>query len=567
MKESERLTSDRDGRRRNETLAISVTLLLVLSIFTLRCLGNFAGAGHDDTFITLFAARELAAGHGFVTPNGEPGEIGSSLIHVVVLALLDRLGIPDLYLANKVFGLLCGAGSLLLVIARRRSFFVGNQTVMPTLLATCLAACLPTYAFWIMGGLETPLVALLVTWLATEFLLSTPGASVRTGMCAALLALTRPEGFVYLGTVLAWGIATKRSRRWWVASFASPLLVFLLITAVRWGWLGSPVPLPVFAKAGGGNPFERIADGTSYVLAFAQASTLGMLVLCALGARWIQAGLQLASGRPPELLLRRMAPALVVSTQLSAAAIAGGDWMAYYRFIAPAVPLLCVSLVQMIWDVLDHVSSAPLLRRGIGGIGLCLIPWLVVERSGLRPPYMHNTCMQRSIFDLMDDQLGASLGERVRRLNHPYFRDETQLLPFLEGPLRRIVAQQRELTIATYQMGFFPYYLRGMRLGGVVHLVDTFGIVDPELARLPGLRTPLGLTIGLEPTIYLDPSTQDLGARAIQARRPDLVYVLRADGHTVEQLARWGWVLIWNAPEAKIFARDSVLQSDAASAR
>jgi len=539
----------------------------VLLTFLLRCLDRFVGAGHDDTFITLLAAEKLAAGDGFVTPNGEPGEIGSSLVHVLLLALLQKIGVPDLYLANKALGFLCGSGALLLIVTRRQSLFVEKQSMMPALLAACLSANLPTYAFWSMGGLETPIVALLVTWLATDLLLATPRACVRTGVCASLLALVRPEGFVYLGTVLAWGVAVRRSRRWWYTSLGFPLFVLLLVTVLRWSWLGSPVPLPVLAKVGVGSPVERLANGTSYVWAFARASPLGMLVLCVAGVRWVQTGWQLATGSStPESLPKYVAPLLVVSTQLSAAAIAGGDWMAYYRFIAPAIPLLCVILVQFAWDLLDRVSASPLLRKGGALAWLCAIPWLVVERSGLRPPYMHDTCMQGSIFNLLDERLGYSLGERVRRLNHPYFRDEAQLLPFIEGPLHQLLDQRHEITIATHQMGFFPYHLRKM-LSERIRLIDTLGIVDPELSRLPAPRTPLGLAIGLDPTLFLNPESQDPVARAIHARHPDLVYVLRADDHTIEQLARWGWTLVWNAPEAKIFAHNSLHHSDSALAR
>ena len=89
----------------------------IAALFVLRCLHNFAGAGHDDTYITLLAAEQLVAGEGLVNANGAAGEIGSSLLHVLIVALVQLLGATDVYLANKLLGLSCGAATLYLVVA------------------------------------------------------------------------------------------------------------------------------------------------------------------------------------------------------------------------------------------------------------------------------------------------------------------------------------------------------------------------------------------------------------------------------------------------------------------
>lgn len=134
-------------------LAAPSVLCLALAVLVFRCLDAFAGAGHDDTFITLLAAENLAEGRGFITPNGKPGEIGSSLLHVLLLAFAQRLHVPDLFLFNKGLGLAASALTLSLIVVRARTFFP-TPSLLQALVACVTAAWLPTFSFWTMGGLR-----------------------------------------------------------------------------------------------------------------------------------------------------------------------------------------------------------------------------------------------------------------------------------------------------------------------------------------------------------------------------------------------------------------------------
>ncbi len=536
------------------TLTLPLALLVVGGVLAFRCLDAFAGAGHDDTFITLLAAENLADGRGLVTPNGVSGEIGSSLLHVVLLASAKLLGVPDLFLFNKALGLAASLGALSLIVARAPTLFP-SQPLLQAFVACLLAAWLPTFAFWTMGGLETPIVGLLLVWLTVELTDASPKAERRSGYAATLLVLTRPEGFVYLGTVLVIGLATGRTRRFWQHALLVPLAAFVLATMTRWLLIGFPFPLPVMAKTGGGSFITKTVNGLSYVEGFARASWFGAFALGALCVRFIALLFQARRGFPltgPQSLL---VPSVAALNVVGACVVAGGDWMAFYRFLAPAVPLLAIVLVQTVWQVLSKTPLPPRWHWATALAVLAAAPWLTREVSG---GHMHNTCLQTSISDLWDPALGASFGVRVRRLNHPYRRDEQQLLPFLKGFLTHALAGKTKLTIASMQMGFFPYHLQLLGLSRV-ELIDTFGIADPGLSQLPGERSPLGLKIGAAPQRFLNPNSSDPVARAIQARKPDLVYVLHSNAAAIRQLAQWGWTLVWSKRDAKIFARSRLV--------
>lgn len=536
---------------------------IAAAIFAVRCTARFAGAGHDDTFITLLAADTLAHGEGLVSSDGRPGEISSSLLHVLLLALLSLLGISDLYLGNKCLGLFFGVVTVGLVLVANRLLFPDRARLIQLTAAACAALAftsLPTALYWTMGGLETPLVMLLVTWLAVELARDPTPSLPRVAIVSTLLVLARPEGWIYMAAVALFALGARLGRRWLLRAVATPVAAFVLLSLVRKLWFGVWLPLPALAKMSSSAVLARINEGLAYLWAFAEASYLGFVLLCAaLAAACLLAGRTWRErGRGPSPESRALlAVVSVVGVHLLTVALSGGDWMGYYRFVAPAVPLLGVTLAQLISAAAPR-SSTGLVSALLVLVGISAVPLGEDERSGLRPPYMQNTCLQTSLADLGDAELGPTLGERVRRLNHPYLRDLSQLAPFVHGPLQSILRVKPDILIASYQMGYFPYHARIWQMPGI-RFLDTVGITDSQLAKDAALRSSRGLSDGLEPRIFLDPQANNAVSNRVQALRPDLTYVLNADVDMVSQLTAWGWLLVWNAPEAKIFARRELL--------
>jgi hypothetical protein len=379
------------------------------------------------------------------------------------------------------------------------------------------------------------------------------------GLAAFALALGRPEGFVYLAPVAFVGAIEKRSAGWWMRAVAAPAMAVAILSAVRWLAFGSPVPLPVLAKIGRVDYWHRLQSGAEYIAAFGRASVIGAILLVMAGAALVLTSSDLMSRSRGKDRRFMLAPVAVLTTHLVMVLLVGGDWMAYTRFIAPVIPLLAIVTMQVFVSCLSVVCPRSAVAVGATVAFAIAVSLASNEKTGLHYPFIKSTCLQRSGDDLANESLGSSLGQRVRRLNYPFRRDESQLLPFLLGPLRAL-SENRVVTIASCQMGYLPYHVRAFGLHNV-RFVDTVGLVDPALARLPGPRTTWGLAIGNDVTLLMDPASGDPVARAVQDRNPDLVYMLSTDEKAVRQMEQWHWTLVWDAPQAKIFARNTLRSS------
>lgn len=182
---------------------------------------------NDDAAITFAYARDLVEGAGPVLqPGAEPVEGFSNPAWLVLLVLGKFLrlfdsgalfGVPDYVLFPKLLGLLCCAGIL------AACHFAVNRVTrwawLVTFFAGGLLAAIPSFVIWSLSGLENPLYALAVAWLAALLFRAIADGrvhDVRIGACAGLLAalaaLTRPDGAIFavaypvVALVFAWRI-------------------------------------------------------------------------------------------------------------------------------------------------------------------------------------------------------------------------------------------------------------------------------------------------------------------------------------------------------------------------
>ncbi|MBN6035470.1 hypothetical protein [Amycolatopsis sp. 195334CR] len=202
----------------------------------------------DDAAITFAYARNIADGAGPVLqPGGDAVEGFSNpawlLLHVLgkLLGLFDTgvwFGIPDYVLYPKLLGLLATAGVLAALHHAAKGF-----TKRPALLtfgAGAVLALIPSYVMWVVSGLENSLYALAVSWLAAIILRALPGNDlsrtsvvVGAGLLAALAALTRPDGALY---VIAYPLALQLfARRYRLPNALGAGAVSVLVFAVPYG--------------------------------------------------------------------------------------------------------------------------------------------------------------------------------------------------------------------------------------------------------------------------------------------------------------------------------------------
>ncbi|RBM24438.1 hypothetical protein DI005_00315 [Prauserella sp. PE36] len=320
----------------------------------------------DDAAITFAYARSFAEGLGpVVQPGAEPVEGYSNptwtalLVLGRLVGLFDRgtiFGIPDYVLFPKALSLLLVAGILwgCHVAAAR----VTKRPWLATLAVGGLLAVTPSFVIWTFAGLENPLYALIITWMAVLVFLAVLDdrllrgkLAVGMGLLAAAAALTRPEGLIYAGVYPLVVLGALRKPRiaasvkhilLSVAAFAVPVGAYFLWRYATFGlWLSSPSiakrqDLPTLQ--------ELTRPGELVGYAGAPAVLVAVLFVGMVLARpaWWRRGLL--------ALLVPLGLAVVAFSVLEA------DWMSQLRFATPVWVLGSLVATLAAADVLRHAK-------------------------------------------------------------------------------------------------------------------------------------------------------------------------------------------------------------------
>lgn len=334
----------------------------------------------DDAYISLTYARNLGDGLGLVHNQGLRVEGFSNLLWVLLLAPFRTMGF-DLPAVAKLGGSLLALGTLGLV-SLLASQVAAEPATRRTAAIVCplLLAASPAFALWSVSGLETPLFAFLIL-LGLLLLIGDvrrPGRGPRSPWAFAALSLTRPEGFVFSLAALLWLLLLRRFgppparpaggwiARWSLIALAPPAGV----TLFRLVYYGQWLPNTVYVKAGG-DLLRQSLRGLQYLYRFSNFA--GYIVLLP-ALPW---GLGRARRQWPLGLV-----AFVAAAYLAFIVAAGGDWMPYFRFFAPILPLLFIVLGPAIIDLTQSTKSAASARPSrrlplflLAGV-LCLAQWL-----------------------------------------------------------------------------------------------------------------------------------------------------------------------------------------------
>lgn len=310
--------------------AVAVVHYVALSAYTV-----------DDAAISYAYASALAEGlpAGVVTAGEPIAEGYSNLSWTLLLAVAARIGIPPETAAAILGGVLCAAGAVLATVLIAR--LVRHRHLA---YVAVLAGCSVTWVLWSASGLENALFGVLLLG-ATTALTSVIGhhratAIAGAGILLALVALSRPEGFVYLlagaFVVLAAAGAPLRRRAGSAAGVgltaAAILVPYLLWHRAHFGVL---MPNPVYAK-GASSVTDSIVEGVldpsspgwTYVTGFLTDHHWWLLLPAAI----------LAASR-----CRSSAwPTLVMTMTTLALPVLEPDWMPGYRFASNTAILLVV---------------------------------------------------------------------------------------------------------------------------------------------------------------------------------------------------------------------------------
>jgi arabinofuranosyltransferase len=477
--------------------------------FALAAVATLAGAIHfanltaDDVFISIRYAENFASGHGLVYNVGERVEGYSNPLWTLLLAVPAALGASrfdtGMLAATKLLSLLC---ALLAVAFTTWHEPLGSRSrwaalpVGSLLLGTNLA-----FSMWAAGGLETTLLALLLTgcaisWVRERAAADAPARIEWSALWLAAAALTRPEPVALFAPIfalrlLAWPRPFWRHARAHVryaVTFALPCLAWLLF---RLAYYGAPLPNTYYAKREG--DVTALARGLTYTSEALNGLNLVPIVVLSVLLLSLR-----RSERARTLLLVALCAALTFF-----AVWEGGDWMRGHRLFVPALPLVAL-LVSSAWRVATELRPedfrlpavpAWVLRPAWRDAWNLALPYLgprhlLVLRgaAGGALLWAIGVGQARSFTDWVGEQGSGFTGIRLDSGS-----------PYADARWMRVHVPKGAL-LATGEAGIVPYYTQA-------RLIDLNGLVDAHIARLPGGRHhkfDLGYVLGRNPDyVYL----------------------------------------------------------------
>jgi hypothetical protein len=382
----------------------------------------------DDAYISFRYAANLAAGHGLVYNIGEPIEGYTNFLWTVIIAGGITLGV-DPHITVKVLG--ASAALATLVVVYRLSHRLVPHKSLPCV-ATWLLASSSTFSGYAVLGLETSAFIFLVM-MGTAMMFAEHDHGRRfpwSGVVFALAGLTRPEAPLYLGIPMLMLGRQFLSRQNLIRGvvFATPLLMHMLW---RHGYYGSWTPATLAAKTG--DLRQQWHGGKGYVLGW--IDHVGPIVLFSFY------GLALGLvGRRRELT----SIGVVFMAVTAYVILVGGDWMSYFRFMAPAEPyafLLVGAGLRTLVEARDRAASLALLLFGI--------------------------------------YVGVQRVDHLAEAQKKWIKEEMRFWDNSAGQSARWLVQQPPGRVAIGDIGYV-----GWRTN--YPILDLLGLVDPVIAELPG---------------------------------------------------------------------------------
>ncbi len=288
----------------------------------------------DDAFISFRYAANYLNDHGLVYNVGERVE-GYTNFLWTILMILGRLAGIDFVIFSRVFGTVCGLGTIALTFRLGQRIFEEMPPATRNFLAGLAALILGvtlSFAYWGVAGLETAAFTLMVTASLYAYL----RRSQLIIPALVMATLLRPEGgLVFLFIVTADTIFHRSATRYLVTAALGYVAFLLPFVVFRYAYYHSLLPNPFYAKTSFG--VHQIVNGLQYTGQFFwHYLAAGLLIL------------------PAVVMLRRASPmmrviAAFLLTYTIYIILIGGDVLKVHRFFVPLLPLLAPVVVYGLW--------------------------------------------------------------------------------------------------------------------------------------------------------------------------------------------------------------------------
>lgn len=565
---------------------IPITILLsALALYFFNSIIYYLGAGRDDTFISLWAGSSLAEGYGLVNYNFESMEMSSSLLHSLIIAVTHILAPTFIYTINKALGLITGACLLVLLYKKRNTLFENNFSgTLPFAITIVGLANNRAWLYWNLGGLETPFQTLII-FLYGLYLIEfwkTPVKVLPLVVIQILYLLVRPEGFIIIlftsFFLFARSIKFRQPlhRKQFFTLIGIPSSIFLAILVARYQYFGLFFPTPVYAKINLGldnDTISKINAGIKYLIGYYTSSpyvVIQLLILVALVFHFtrilINQKVKPISNPSTNNFNLILWFGLILFNHLFVLGT-GGDWMEFYRFIVPIAPILTILTTCFAFRTVNSLIDKRTLSKpyikisanlALGVLFFIAIATNSSQRDNYETQEFHN-CSEKIDLSIIQSLAMdySNLDENLILMNCAGKRDWDGVMRFITDELPKVYESlNHNITIATFQMGFFPYFIKNTNPTMNIEFIDTLGLTDSNIARMKIPKKSFGVSDGTH-IVKIFTGKSDKLSEYILNRNPNMIYVLVASDKRRQELSKLGWIAIWDQPGAVIFIKNS----------
>lgn len=546
----------------HQPILVRALLLFILLSFSANALIFYGGAGHDDTFIFLWAGHSLSFSPWFANTNGELEDMLSSPLTGWLAWICVQLFPDHSFLAFKLAGLVAGIGAVFTTY-RLIERLLGDSASYAKywgLAGALLLAVVPSFLYWTMGGMETIFLAFAYVYLSLStltYLERRSTISLLTLTAALLLAtLLRIETlWVPLLAFAALRYATdfNPEKRRIVLAAAVPLIAYATILLARYHYTGYLWPNPVYAK--GGDTTRQLELGLNYLLGFYASSPAIAILNLTIPASLIYV-LAIRKNLSQPALSTLVTMILLCGIHDALVVLAGGNWMTHFRFLVPTLPL---KIALILWLCARYATQKSSYSVGASAFLIGLIA-LTPEQNGVNPNYSHTSTEPKpiSLENINPGTAGSDFQSAMIDATPPHSRDNRDLKPFIDHlAVKYSSSPIKSICVATYQAGYFPWLLRQRFSPAEIYLVDTIGLNNRSMALRAGSRN----SIGLEDGMRIDRLIHNRNGALIEAchgKLPDLVYTLGTSNEEAENYRVSGYFLAWRRPEAVVYMKEEL---------
>jgi hypothetical protein len=346
----------------------------------------------DDALIFQNYVRSFLAGDGLVYGPGNSAEGYSSPLWVLVLSAAGGLGAKG-FLAAKAISTALGLASVVLVAG----FLPPKVDLRASVVAGTLVALQPALAWWSVSGMETSLVAFLLTCTFFGFVYRRVWL---VGVVAGLLAISRPEAPMYTAVALGWLYVLYRqdevTRRQWLGATMISVLPWFGWEIFRFCYYGAFIANSALAKLGTGAFVAQSSSLKGAWLYMAES-------FFRLGSFWLAVAVATAvfikAQRDDEHASTAVAVGSLVYITVLFILVVGGDWMPWSRFLTPLVPL------GFGWAALAWQQSSASGRRVLASVSAFILLWsLSLQQRDFLPSYSIHLPSQHTVVAKFPDE-------------------------------------------------------------------------------------------------------------------------------------------------------------------